>query len=129
MKINKKFIIKIMKFFNAPQQKQQEQQQRQYQQKQTKPGLKIEDIHAERLNAFEKGLAEKKNDFLSAMTVSVPEIPKFSDNSLDEPIGGAMEELIARTLAQRNFEIESIHGGSRFLVVNEPTTSVFRLQR
>lgn len=43
------------------------------------------------------------------MSVPIPEAPKFSDAELDKPIGSAMDELIARTLAQRNFEIENIH--------------------
>ena len=40
------------------------------------------------------------------MTLHVPEKPAFNDE-LDKPIG-EMEDLIARTLAQRNFDIEQI---------------------
>jgi len=98
MEMNKKFISLIMNSFNPQQQ-----------QTQVKQLFKAEDIQAERLNAFERGLADKKNDFMSAMSVPVPETPRFSDNTTDEPIGGAMGELIARTLAQRNFDVESIH--------------------
>jgi hypothetical protein len=98
MEMNKKFISLIMNSFRPANQ-----------QPPTKQLFKAEDIHAERLSAFEKGLAEKKNDFMSAMSVPVPEAPKFSDGSRDEPIGGAMGELIARTLAQRNFDVETIH--------------------
>lgn len=101
MEMNKKFISLIMNSFNS--------QRQAPQQAPTKQLFKAEDIQAERLNAFEKGLAEKKNDFLNAITVSVPEAPKFSDSSRDEPIGSAMGELIARTLAQRNFEVETFH--------------------
>jgi hypothetical protein len=102
MEMNKKFISLIMNSFNS-------QRQPIFQSPPTKQLFKAEDIQAERLNAFEKGLAEKKNDFLNAITVPVPESPKFSDSSRDEPIGGAMGELIARTLAQRNFEVETFH--------------------
>jgi DNA-binding ferritin-like protein len=101
MEMNKKFISLIVNNFNS--------QRQTPQQPPTKQLFKAEDIQAERLNAFEKGLAEKKNDFMSAMSVPVPEAPKFSDSSRDEPIGGAMGELIARTLAQRNFDVETIH--------------------
>jgi hypothetical protein len=38
----------------------------------------------------------------------VPDAPNFKDNELDKPIQ-EMEKLIARTLAERNFEIEQIH--------------------
>ena len=98
MEMNKKFISLIMNSFRPVNQ-----------QPPLKQLFKSEDIQAERMNAFERGLAEKKNDFMSAMSVPVPEAPKFSDSSRDEPIGGAMGELIARTLAQRNFDVESIH--------------------
>jgi hypothetical protein len=98
MEMNKKFISLIMNSFRPVNQEPQ-----------VKQLFKAEDIQAERMNAFERGLAEKKNDFMSAMSVPVPEAPKFSDSSRDEPIGGAMGELIARTLAQRNFDVESIH--------------------
>jgi hypothetical protein len=98
MEMNKKFISLVMNSFRPVNQ-----------QPPVKQLFKSEDIQAERMNAFERGLAEKKNDFMSAMSVPVPEAPKFSDSSRDEPIGGAMGELIARTLAQRNFDVESIH--------------------
>jgi hypothetical protein len=105
MEMNKKFISMIMQSFNSqPESKKQSQPQ-----SQNKQLFKAEDIQAERMNAFERGLAEKKNDFMSAMSVHVPETPRFSDNTKDEPIGGAMGELIARTLAQRNFEVESFN--------------------
>jgi hypothetical protein len=102
MEMNKKFISLIMNSFNS-------NREHSFQFPPTKQLFKAEDIQADRLNAFEKGLAEKKNDFLNAITVPVPEAPRFSDSSRDEPIGGAMGELIARTLAQRNFEVETFH--------------------
>jgi hypothetical protein len=107
MEMNKKFISLIMNSFNP--QQQQQQQHSANNPPQSKQLFKAEDIQAERLNAFERGLADKKNDFMTAMSVPVPETPRFSDNTTDEPIGGAMGELIARTLAQRNFDVESIH--------------------
>jgi hypothetical protein len=88
---------------------QQQQQHSANNPPQSKQLFKAEDIQAERLNAFERGLADKKNDFMTAMSVPVPETPRFSDNTTDEPIGSAMEELIARTLAQRNFEIDNFN--------------------
>jgi hypothetical protein len=98
MEMNKKFISLIMNSFTPVNQ-----------QPPVKQLFKAEDIQAERLNAFEKGLADKKNDFMSAMSVPVPETPRFSDNTTDEPIGSAMGELIARTLAQRKFETETFN--------------------
>ena len=87
------------------------------------------------MNAFEKSLAEKQNDFNSAMTISVPEAPNFNDGKLDEPIGGSMSELIARTLAQRNFDMEEIHRGAnkedvaKWLKPKETSTKVEKVQQ
>ena len=110
MQMNKKFIGEIMTSFKQPQQSQQQFQPQKINISNKEPtNFTIEDLHSERLSAFERSLSEKKHDFMSAMSVPIPEAPKFSDAELDKPIGSAMDELIARTLAQRNFEIENIH--------------------
>jgi hypothetical protein len=67
-----------------------------------------QDILANRMNQFERDLASKQNEFNEFMTQSIPEAPKFNDK-MDEPIGGSMGDLIARTLAQRNQDLEKIH--------------------
>ena len=41
------------------------------------------------------------------MSVPVPEIPNFGDQ-LDKPIGSAMDQLIAKTLAERNYDVQMI---------------------
>jgi len=110
MQMNKKFIGQIMTSLSSA--KQAQQPQKINISNKEPNNFTIEDLHSERLSAFEKNLAEKKNDFMSAMSVPVPEAPKFGDADLDKPIGSAMDELIARTLAQRNFEIENIHKGA-----------------
>jgi len=68
--------------------------------------ITAEDIQASRMNEFEKQFAERQNEFSKSMTLKVPEKPSFNDE-MDKPIG-EMEDLIARTLAQRNFDIEHI---------------------
>ena len=64
-----------------------------------------QDIQSERKTAFDKNLNKKQEEFMEAMSVPVPQTPIFNDK-MDEPIGGNMSELIARTLAQRNFEMD-----------------------
>jgi hypothetical protein len=66
------------------------------------------DIQSTRITNFEKELKLKQNDFEDSMKIKVPVPLDFKDRELDKPIE-KMEELIARTLAQRNFEIEQIH--------------------
>ena len=62
----------------------------------------------ERKTHFEKDLAKKQNEFISAMNVPVPEAPNFSDNKKDEPIG-EMASILAQTIAQRNYDIDQLH--------------------
>jgi hypothetical protein len=66
-----------------------------------------QEIQAERKTQFENDLTRKQGEFTRAMTVPVPEIPNFSEE-LDKPIGSAMDELIAKTLAERNYDIQLI---------------------
>lgn len=66
-----------------------------------------QEIQDERKTQFENDLTRKQNEFTRAMSVPVPEIPKFGED-LDKPIGNAMEELIAKTLAERNYDIQQI---------------------
>ena len=50
----------------------------------------------------------KQQEFTNAMKLPVPPIPTFSDNKKDEPLT-EMEEIIRRTIAERNLEMEQIH--------------------
>jgi hypothetical protein len=66
-----------------------------------------QEIQDERKSQFENDLTRKQNEFTRAMSVPVPEIPKFGED-VDKPIGSAMDELIAKTLAERNYDIQQI---------------------
>jgi hypothetical protein len=68
--------------------------------------ITAEDIQNSRMKEFEIQLAQKQNEFTNAMTHKIPEKPKFADD-MDKPIS-EMEDLIAKTLAQRNFDISQI---------------------
>ena len=69
---------------------------------------KVEDIQAQRQQQFEQQLAQKRNDFEASMTLTKPPIPNFTEKIEDEKIKG-MDELIAKTVAQRNFDISQIN--------------------
>ena len=99
MQMNKKFIGEIMTIFNNVKQQQQQQPQQFQPQKinisnKEPTNFTIEDLHSERLSAFEKSLSEKKNDFMSAMAIPVPEAPKFGDAELDKPIVATVKNAI-----------------------------------
>lgn len=104
VKINQDFISGFMKRLQPipPQQTQQQQ---------TAPKNKelytAEEIQTDKRSQFESELTRKQNEFKNAMTVPVPEIPNFGDQ-LDKPIGSAMDQLIAKTLAERNYDVQMI---------------------
>ena len=67
-----------------------------------------EDLKAERLDFFDKQLNQRRQEFESAITLKKPAPPIFEDSKmLDKPISN-MEELIAQTMAQRNFDMSNI---------------------
>jgi hypothetical protein len=64
-------------------------------------------IQDDRQQQFERQLTQKKEEFDNAIHVKVPPAPNFSDQ-VDTPIS-EMESLIAKAVAQRNYEMEQIH--------------------
>lgn len=65
------------------------------------------DIQAERQTQFESRLNKQREDFDSVINVKKPPLPEFADK-LDQPPISEMESLIAKTIAQRNFEMDQI---------------------
>ena len=70
--------------------------------------ITFEEIQNSKRSTFEKELKLKQRDFENSMANPVPDVPNFKIGELDKPIS-EMDELIARTLAQRNYEIDQIH--------------------
>ena len=64
-------------------------------------------IQDDRQQQFERQLTQKKEEFDNAINVKAPPTPNFTDQ-LDKPIS-EMESLIAKAVAQRNYEMEQIH--------------------
>ena len=107
VKINQDFITGFIKKIQPSPPPQQQQQQQQQSQTKTKELYTAEEIQTDKRSQFESELTRKQNEFKNAMTVPVPEIPTFGDQ-LDKPIGSAMDELIAKTLAERNYDVQMI---------------------
>jgi len=102
MKMNKKFIEKMLNQIKMMDKSNDKSNIKNNENK----GITVEDFQNFRKTEFENQLLQKQNDFQNAMTIKLPEKPKFNE-TLDGPIN-EMEDLIARTLAQRNFDIEQI---------------------
>jgi len=72
-----------------------------------KKSITYEEIQNDRLTQFEKNLIKHKEDFTNAITLNIPEVPRFKDNSEDEPIK-EMDKMIQEIKAQRNYDVENI---------------------
>jgi hypothetical protein len=101
MEMNKKFIEVMLNSLKTPASKPKQQMQR-------PPDLHTaKHIQDDRQQQFERQLTQKKEEFDNAINVKVPPVPNFSDQA-DTPIS-EMESLIAKAVAQRNYEMEQIH--------------------
>ena len=102
MTMNKKFIEVMLNSLKTPASKKNQQMQR------PPPDLHTaKHIQDDRQQQFERQLTQKKEEFDNAINVKVPPAPNFSDKA-DTPIS-EMESLIAKAVAQRNYEMEQIH--------------------
>ena len=116
MTLNKKFLMQMMKLIhNEP--KLQIEKNVALEAK----NYKSEEIQAQRMSQFEKDLALKKANFDQIMNVQKPPVPNFTEKINDDKIKG-MDELIARTISERNFDIEQIHN------TQEPSLKLKKLQ-
>ena len=67
-----------------------------------------QDIRGKKLDEFNNDVKKAQDDFNSVITLKTPEEINFSDpTDLDKPIGN-MDELIEKTIAERNLEVEKI---------------------
>jgi len=69
--------------------------------------ITAEEIQASRVNAFERNLLQKQEEFTKAMALPAIETPIFADNAKDEPIG-ELDSIIKKTIAERNLEMQKI---------------------
>lgn len=67
-----------------------------------------QDIRGKKLDEFNNDVKKAQDDFNSVVTLKTPEEINFSDpTDLDKPISN-MDELIEKTIAERNLEVEKI---------------------
>jgi hypothetical protein len=74
-----------------------------------KEAYTTKDIQAERASQFERDLDKHRNDFENSIAAPKPLAPVFADK-MDKPIS-EMSALIAKTMAERELEINQIHQG------------------
>jgi hypothetical protein len=73
----------------------------------TKSLITYEEIHNERKTQFEEDLTKLEEEFTSAMTLHVPDVPDFTDKYSDEPIS-EIDKLLKEMTSKRNYDIEKI---------------------
>ena len=73
----------------------------------TKSLITYEEIHNERKTQFEEDLTKLEEEFTSAMTLPVPDVPDFTDKYSDEPIS-EIDKLLKEMTSKRNYDIEKI---------------------
>lgn len=104
--MNKEFISNIIELLKNKPPAEQPEKTLQTQQQPQPPQITSEDIQTHRMNEFEKMFITKQNEFNNAMSIQIPKKPEFT-NEMDIPMIN-MEELISKTIAQRNLEIDQI---------------------
>lgn len=70
--------------------------------------ITFEDIQNDRTTQFEKDLNKHKEDFNDSMSLNIPPVPNFADNSKDLPIN-EMEKMIKEMTDKRNYDTEQIN--------------------
>lgn len=104
--MNKKFLSFFIKFVNS-----KIQDNKLNNQNLNTTLYKKEDIQVQKQNKFQKDLDEKKMDFENTINYNKPPELDFSEK-IEETKIKSMDELIAKTIEQRNYEISQIHNNS-----------------
>ena len=103
--MNKKFLSLFIKFINS-----NIKDNLLKQEKNTNIYNK-EDLQIQKLNKFQKDLIDKKKDFENTINFIKPPEIDFSEKIEETKIKG-MDELIAKTIEKRNYEISQIQNNS-----------------
>lgn len=108
--LNKQFLSQVVIAVNRlfPNLKQQQEFKRiQISSEEVIEPYKVEDIHSERQNKFEKQFQQKRLEFEKSINLNKPAELDFSEKIEDDKIK-EMDALIAETVARRKFDIEQI---------------------
>tara|TARA_Y100000992_G_scaffold75127_1_gene47399 strand:+ start:278 stop:949 length:672 start_codon:yes stop_codon:yes gene_type:complete len=99
---NKLFVQQMVQKINS-----QKQQMKIYEP--VKEIYTSQDIRNKKLDEFNSNVEKAQNEFNSVITLKTPEEINFSDSKdLDKPISN-MDELIEKTIAERNLDVNNIN--------------------
>lgn len=103
VELNKTFLTGVLTHINKTNMLQSRHSQQQHQQQ----VYKAEDISKQRQSTLEMQMTQKKAEFDAYMNPVKPKEVNFADTSKEEKIK-EMDQLIAQTLAQRNYDIDKL---------------------
>jgi len=106
--MNKKYILLILNFIKTNFSQKLPNKIKIFDDIPLKELITYEEIHNEKISQFDKDLIRRKEEFTNSMTLSVPEMPSFSDNFTDEPIS-EMDKIIKEMTLKRNYDVEQIN--------------------
>lgn len=108
VQLNKKYIMLLINYIKTNYQENKPKQIKILNESPIKELITYEEIHDDKKSKFERDLKSREEEFSSAMSLKVPEVPTFADDSKDnEPIK-EMDKLLKEMTKSRNYDIEQI---------------------
>ena len=108
VQLNKKYIMLLINYIKTNYQENKPKQIKILNDPPIKELITYEEIHDDKKFKFERDLKSREEEFSSAMSLKVPEVPTFTDDSKDnEPIK-EMDKLLKEMTKSRNYDIEQI---------------------
>jgi hypothetical protein len=119
--MNKKYILLILNYIKTSYSNQIPNKIKIYEEPAPKELITYEEIQNDKKSQFEKDLMKRQEDFTSAMTLAIPEVPEFTDKFTDSPIS-EMDKMIKEITARRNYDVELINRSFQNQVISEGQT-------
>ena len=107
IELNKKYILLILNYIRQHFPEKMPSKIRIHDEPQVKELITYEEIQNDKKSQFEKNLIARQNEFTSAMTLPVPEVPNFADKYKDTPISD-IDKIIKEMTAKRNYDVEQL---------------------
>lgn len=104
---NKKYIMLLLNHINTKYHQKIPNKIKIINEPPTKSLITYEEIHNERKTQFDEDLIKLEQEFTSAMSLQVPDVPDFTDKYTDEPIR-EIDKLLKEMTSKRNYDIEQI---------------------
>ena len=106
--LNKKYIMLLINYIKTNYQENKPKQIKILSDSPIKELITYEEIHDDKKTKFERDLKSREEEFSSSMSLKVPEVPTFADDSKDNIPIKEMDKLLKEMTKSRNYDIEQI---------------------